>query len=114
VRPFPPGPGKWQISRDGGSWPRFTHDGKQLFYLAPDGHLMAVDYQARDGAFHAGNPRVWTETTLNAGGTFAPYDVTPDGKHIISVPRFADSDDKGSVHVELLLNFFDELRRRIP
>ncbi len=43
VRPFPPGPGKWQISRDGGSWPRFTRDGKQLFYVGPDGHLMVVD-----------------------------------------------------------------------
>ena len=45
---YPPGPGKWQISRDGGAWPRFTRDGKQLFYLSPDGHLMVVDYHAAE------------------------------------------------------------------
>jgi serine/threonine-protein kinase len=114
VRPFPPGPGRWQISRDGGSWPRFSHDGKQLFYLGNDGHLMAVDYQASGGAFLAGTPRVWAPIALNATGTFAPYDVAPDGKRIVCVPRFAESAESGSVHVELLLNFFDELRLRIP
>jgi hypothetical protein len=114
VRPYPPGPGKWQISRDGGAWPRFTRDGKQLFYLAPDGHLMLVDYQAKGDSFAAGVPRVWMQATLNAVGSFAPYDLAPDAKRVLSMPRFSDSDDKGSVHVELLLNFFDELRRRIP
>jgi serine/threonine-protein kinase len=114
VRPFPPGPGKWQISRDGGSWPRFTRDSKQLFYLGPDGHLMVVDYRAKGNSFEAGNPRVWADTTFNTAGAFSPYDAAPDGKSVVSVPRFADSDDKGSVHVELMLNFFDELRRRIP
>jgi serine/threonine-protein kinase len=114
VRPFPPGPGKWQISREGGSWPRFARDGKQLFYVAPDGHLMAVDYQAKADSFEAGNPRVWTDSTLNAVGSLSPYDVAPDGKRIVAIPRSSDSDDKGSVHVELILNFFDELRRRIP
>jgi serine/threonine-protein kinase len=115
VRPFPPGPGKWQISRDGGSWPRFSRDGKQLFYLASDGHLMVVDYQGKGDSFVAGNPRAWMQATFNATlSVFAPYDVAPDGKHVVSIPRFSDSDDKGSVHVELLLNFFDELRRRIP
>jgi serine/threonine-protein kinase len=114
VRPFPPGPGKWQISREGGSWPRFTRGAKQLFYLAPDGHLMTVDYQARGESFEAGNPRLWTEFTLNAAAALSPYDVAPDGKRIVSNPRFSDSDDKGSVHVELILDFFDELRRRIP
>jgi hypothetical protein len=54
------------------------------------------------------------ETTLNATGSFEPYDVAPDGKRIVSVPRFADNEDKGSVHVELLLNVLDDLRRRIP
>jgi len=114
VRPFPPGPGKWQISREGGAWPRFARDGKQLFYVAPDGHLMAVDYQAKADSFEAGNPRSWTDSTLNAVGSLSPYDVAPDGKRIVAISRSSDSDDKGSVHVELILNFFDELRRRIP
>jgi serine/threonine-protein kinase len=115
VRPFPPGPGKWQISRDGGWWPTFSRDGKQLFYLASDGHLMVVDYQAKGDLFAAGTPRAWTDTTFNTTlSWFAPYDLSPDAKRVLFVPHFSDSGDKGSVHVELVLNFFDELRRRIP
>jgi serine/threonine-protein kinase len=114
VRPFPPGRGKWQISRDGGAWPKFTRESKQIFYLAPDGHLMVVDYQIKGDSFVAGNPRVWSEATVGAAGTYAPYDVSSDGKRVATVPRATGFDEKGSVHVELLINFFDELRRRIP
>jgi hypothetical protein len=100
------------MAPSGGSWPRSTH-GKQLLYVGPDGHLMIVDYQAKGDRFVAGNPRLWTEATFNAAGAFSPCDVAPDDKHVESIPRFVDSNDKDSVHVELLLNFFAELRRRI-
>jgi hypothetical protein len=42
VRPFP-GPGeKWSISLNGGTQVRWGRDGKELFYIARDGRLMAV------------------------------------------------------------------------
>jgi Tol biopolymer transport system component len=45
VQPFP-GPGnKWQISSDGGSQVRWRRDGKELFYVALDGRLMAVPFR---------------------------------------------------------------------
>ncbi|SPF39809.1 Serine/threonine protein kinase (fragment) [Candidatus Sulfopaludibacter sp. SbA4] len=114
VRPFPPGPGKWEISRDGGNWARFTRDGKQLFYEAADGHIMVVDYQAKGVSFLAGNPRRWTESPIYINGTFAHYDVAPDGKRIVAFQGPAGGEEKGSVHVTLMLNFFDELKRRMP
>jgi len=43
VRPFPTGDGKWQISADGGSEPRWRADGRELFFLSADGRLMAAD-----------------------------------------------------------------------
>ena len=43
VQSFPaPGGGKWQISKDGGMYPRWRRDGRELFYYALDGALMAV------------------------------------------------------------------------
>ncbi len=42
VRPFPGSGGKWQVSPAGGTQVRWRHDGKEIFYLAPDGRLMAV------------------------------------------------------------------------
>jgi len=42
VRPFPSGEGKWLITPSGGSEPSWRRDGKELYYLAADGSLMAV------------------------------------------------------------------------
>jgi len=42
-------------------------------------------------------------------------DLAPDGKRFAVIPRpEATSEQKGSVHATFLLNFFDELRRRVP
>ena len=41
-KPFP-GPGrKWQVSSNGGTQPRWSHDGKELFYVSPEAKLTAV------------------------------------------------------------------------
>ena len=41
-------------------------------------------------------------------------DLAPDGKRFAVSPQDAINDEKGSVRVTFLLNFLDELRRRIP
>ncbi len=43
VAPFPGPGGNWKVSTAGGTEPRWRRDGKELYYLAPDGKLMAVD-----------------------------------------------------------------------
>ena len=49
VRPFPAGPGgQWQISASGGTQPRWSPDGKELYCIAPDGRLMAVPRERGD------------------------------------------------------------------
>ena len=40
---MPPTDEKQQVSRDGGVQPQWSANGKELFYLSPDGTLMAVD-----------------------------------------------------------------------
>jgi hypothetical protein len=52
---------KWQISKDGGVFPRWRKDGKELFYYAADGQLMAVPIQG-ETALDIGlavPPRIW-------------------------------------------------------
>ena len=59
VRPFPSGEGEWTISLAGGQAPRWSGDGKELFYEAADGKIMAVSVKAAPGAkpsFEAGVP----------------------------------------------------------
>jgi len=52
---FPGFGSKWQVSRGGGEEPRGRRDGKELFYLARAGRLMATDVKTSTG-FEAGFP----------------------------------------------------------
>jgi serine/threonine-protein kinase len=61
-----------------------------------------------------GVPRLWSETRTAAGG-YEQLDLAPDGKRFAVFPRpEAAPTGKGNVHVTMLLNFFDEVKRRIP
>jgi Tol biopolymer transport system component len=88
VQPFP-GPGsKLQISRNGGAQVRWRHDGKELFYIAVDGRLMAVPIRiASDGQSIEANPPVPLFTTRIGGaiqGTAKQlYDVSADGHRFL-------------------------------
>jgi hypothetical protein len=42
------------------------------------------------------------------------FDVSQDGKRVVMLPRPATADAVGSLHATFLLNFFDEVRRRVP
>jgi Tol biopolymer transport system component len=59
VRPFPRAEGEWTISVAGGEQPRWRGDGKELFFVAEDGKMMAVPVKASAGPkprFEAGRP----------------------------------------------------------
>src|SRR5262249_42224694 len=78
VQSFPGGGGKKRISTKGGMGPHWRRDGKELFYYAPDGKLMAVEVKS-GASFEAGLPRVLFEFRSGSGGpTVGPYTVTAD------------------------------------
>jgi Tol biopolymer transport system component len=56
VRPYPASAGVWQVSTGGGGQVRWRRDGKELFYIAADGRLMAVEVTT-EGTFRAGTPK---------------------------------------------------------
>jgi Tol biopolymer transport system component len=115
VRPFPNGSeGKWQISAGGGLYPLWANNGRQLFYETTDNRIMVVDYTVNGASFAHGKPRLWSDRQLFYTGT-TNLDLAPDGKRfaVLAQPETTPG-EKGSVHVTMLLNFFDELKRRIP
>ena len=68
-------------------------------------------------AFALDNPRLWSNTQIfePAAGSAWNLALAPDGKRFAVFPRAgAAGEQKGSVHVTVVLNFFDELRRRVP
>jgi serine/threonine-protein kinase len=117
VRPFPEanGGGKWQISSGGGKMPVWSRDGKNLFFEDLDNRIMVTGYAARGDSFTASKPKPWSGQQLATPIDDANFDVAPDGTTIEAlVPPPAAEEDKASLHVTFLLNFFDELRRRVP
>lgn len=114
MRPFPAAGGKWPISNGGGTYPVWSNNGHELFYETREDRIMVVEYTVDGDAFVPGKPRVWCEKPLANMGA-QNLDLAPDGKHfvVLTAPESA-SDSRGSVHVTMLENFFDELRRRIP
>jgi len=112
VRPFPKvEEGKWQISTDGGVEPRWAPNGGELFYRTGSGRqMMAVDITT-EPTFRAGSRSLlFKETYLsgNIGGAF--YDVTPDGQKLLMVQM----QDTGSTQINVVLNWFEELKRLVP
>jgi dipeptidyl aminopeptidase/acylaminoacyl peptidase len=87
IQPFP-GPGRReQASTNGGAQVRWRRDGKELFYIALDGRLMAVPIQARsnDQAFEVGTPVPLFATRVGGAVQFdrQQYVVSQDGHRFL-------------------------------
>jgi WD40 repeat protein len=99
VRPFPSGPGTWQISTAGGAFPAWRRDGKELYYLGLDFKLMAVSVSV-DTKFHAGPPVALFPVRPSGAGTV--YDVAHDGQRFL-VNSLAS--EVGSPPLDLLIHW---------
>ena len=93
VTSFPGAAGKWQVSRGGGTEPRWRGDGKELFYIAPSGILMAVPVNGA-GIFATGTPgplfQIHGRAPISSTDVFT-YDVAKDGKRFL-VNRYVKPD----------------------
>ena len=92
----------------------WSNNGRELFYETADNRIMVVEYTVNGATFVPGKRRLWSDRQLfYTGGENVA--LAPDGKRfaVLALPETAPG-EKGSVHVTMLLNFFDELKRRIP
>jgi serine/threonine-protein kinase len=117
VQPFPGPGGKTPISSSGGSFPIWAPNGSELFFIDRDRRIRVADYTVRSGSFSPGKPRLWSQQQIllkESGGPFQPYALAPDGKRF-AVLLYADgtTEHQSPLHLTFLLNFDDELRRRV-
>jgi Tol biopolymer transport system component len=90
VRPFP-GPGlAIPISTAGGVYARWSRDGKELYYIAPDSTLTAVPIRRSPTTLSAEAPVALFRTRRVGGGVNVigyghQYDVSADGRFLINV-----------------------------
>ena len=87
VRAFPGPGGQWQISTAGGIQPRWRPGGRELYYIAPDGTLMAAPVGVNGATIEAGRPVALFRTRIVGVGDIGlgtNYDVSRDGRFLIN------------------------------
>jgi Tol biopolymer transport system component len=100
VVPFRGGQGKWQVSTNGGGYPRWNSNGKEIFYVSPDGMITAVPVVTAPNQFRPGAPQPLFRAPADA------YDVAPGGqKFLLDVVG-----DKNSQPITLVTNWTEELK----
>ncbi len=106
IAPFPGPGGKWQVSRSGGTEPRWRGDGRELFFLAPDNKLVAVDVNAKEAILEIGNAQPLFEVhPATSPGTH--YDVTRDGKRFM----VSSAGEGSSAPITLVVNWTADLKK---
>jgi len=99
--------GEWQVSTAGGLYPRWRGDGKALYYLGPDGAMMAAPITVTGLAVTPGAPVTLFATRILSGGADVgqgrQYDVTRDGRFLINTVL-----DETAAPITLLQNWHPE------
>jgi Tol biopolymer transport system component len=80
VTPFGGGQGKWQVSANGGHLPRWSTDGKELYYMDLTYNLFSVPVKNTGSSLQFGAAEKLI-TNWSAPSVF--YDVSPDGKKFL-------------------------------
>jgi serine/threonine-protein kinase len=128
VRPFAngkiAGSRVWPISAAGGAYPVWSRvaAARQLLYVTSAGRIIVVDYTVEGDSFNVLKQRPWTDKLIGTTPGGRPYgqggpvfDLTLDGRRIIAwEPQEQPKEPKANLHVTMLQNWFDELRRRLP
>jgi serine/threonine protein kinase len=102
VTTFPAASGKWQVSRGGGTEPRWRGDGKEIFYIGPKTTLTAVPVNS-EGSFSTGNQMPLFHSQLRAQVSSTDlfnYDVSKDGQRFL-VNRYAKPPQVAPLHIVL-------------
>jgi serine/threonine-protein kinase len=116
VRPFP----RTQtvarlVSIDGGSGPVWAPNGSTLYYRGASGDMMAVPVTL-EPTFTSGRPRTLFRFAgiYRMSGTATAYDIFPDGKRFIMVSEPEEATATRRQQINVVLNWFEELRRLAP
>ena len=109
VQTYPDRSDTWQISTKGGNDPRWSADGREMFYLSPDQQMMAVPLTMKP-AFEPGMPKALFDSHVFApGGQRMHYSVTADGQRFI---LFRTLSTRSLPTTTVVVNWLAELGRR--
>ena len=117
VRPFPRTEGVARlVSIGGGSGPVWAPNGSALYYRGASGDMMAVPVALEPTFTSGGRPRKLFRFAgvYRMSGTATVYDIHPDGKRFVMVSESEGALSARRQQINVVLNFFEELRRLVP
>ena len=86
ILPLPATGQKWQVSTEGGHWPRWPSNSHELFYVNAEGAVVSVEIKTSSG-IDAGVPKtLFKNPALDGTGAFGfvdPFDVAPNGDRVL-------------------------------
>ena len=108
--------GTWPVSTAGGTRPLWSPNGQELFFVAPDGAIMAARVDSRGGVWRSGDPMkvIEGEYATGAPASGRNYDVSEDGKLFLMVKQTAGSQAAAAPQIQLVQHWADELKRLVP
>jgi hypothetical protein len=104
VQTFPEHGGKWQISTNGGNFPVWSRDGRELYLIGADNKMMAVEIKGSGASFQAGVPKA-----LFTAPAPDQYDVSKDGRFLVHVHI---NQNATGVPITVLKNWQAELKTK--
>jgi serine/threonine-protein kinase len=116
VQPFPQvSGGRWQVSTEGGTRPAWSPTGKELFFAAPNGAIMAVSFDDGPAFKVLKTVKLFDWPTLSVPGPGRTYDVTRDGQRFLMIKE-GDSDkpQAAAATLRVVLNWTEELKGKLP
>ena len=105
--------GKSQPPGGGNGGIVWAPNGRELYFRALDNRITVAGYTVNGDSFLAGKPRVWSNAPIGSTGFGREFSLSPDGKRFAVLPRRDAQVEEGTVHVTVVLNLLDELRRRL-
>ncbi len=114
VRPFPgTSGGRWQVSNGGGSQPRWSADGRELFYLDGAGRMVAAQIRTSPAFSVTGVQPLFDASALLVDAFHQSYEVTPDGRSFIFLRTHTAGPAAITSRLVVAEHWLSELRDRL-
>ena len=109
VQPFPEGGRRTTVSNNGGQQPRWSRDGRELFYV--EGTTLTVVSVDTSATFSVRSRTPLFEHPNLANSWYPQYDISADGQRFI-IPTPVEDDPDAKPMIRVVQNWAEELRHR--
>jgi len=118
LRPFPDvNTGRWQVSSDGGHWPLWASDGRELFYVGPDAVVQVAIETTPTITLGQHQQLFETASYVRPSDTYTwrRIAISGDGQRFLMLKEGQGSEEAASQpSIIVVQNWFEELKRLVP